>query len=300
MVISKKTSELIKKIIEKHHKYLLITMLGKKNVPPEVLKELEAVGLKPNADHSFLEIAYHHNLLNPHNKDGSPKTLRQMKEQQAGVEMPNGEANHASIEYLNSIFQNLIEKQRAEVMTSISSIIQDENNGYKFDALQNLKRPDHLDAEAKIDSKNKLKARLRDATGDAARDWDRIVSTEMSNAVSLGSTDRIVADNKDKLADEVYVYRIVVNDGALCKYCRAFYMDGDGTPKVYKLSTLLSNGSNFGKKRADWKPVAVATHPNERCSQVIELKPGWKALAGGSQTFIGTEAWAEYIKNKVA
>ncbi len=122
----------------------------------------------------------------------------------------------------------------------------------------------------------------------------------MSNAIGIGSVDRIAEQNEGKDFGDVFVYRIVVNDAALCKWCRRFYQDSDGSPRVYKLSTLLSNGSNYGKKTADWLPVVGATHPNERCSQVIELKRGWKVLPGGRQTYIGNEKWAEYIVNKVS
>jgi hypothetical protein len=146
---------------------------------------------------------------------------------------------------------------------------------------------------------SKLKQKLRDTTQDVNRDWLRVATTVMSETIGNGSVDRIVTDNRDKDAGEVYVYRIVVNDAALCKYCRRFYMDEDGSPKVYKLSTLLGNGSNFGKKKDSWLPVVGATHPNERCSQVIELKPGWKVLPGGKQTYIGLEKWNDYIVNKV-
>jgi hypothetical protein len=299
MVIKKQTSEVIKRIIEKYHRYLLVTMVGKKNVPPIILTQLEAAGLKPNEDHSFLDIAYHHNWINAQDTSGKPKSLKEMKAQQKGDVLPEGQANQASLEYLNSNFQNLIDKQRSEVMSKISALIQEENNAYKFNALQNLNRPTDFDEAVKTQSKSKLKQALRDATNDAAMNWDRIVATEMSNAVSLGSVDRVVSENRDTPSDEVYVYRIVKNDAALCKECRRFYLDSDGTPKLYRLSTLLNNGSNFGKRRTDWSPVAVATHPNERCSQVIQLNRGYYLTSGGSQTFRGLDGWDEYVEKKL-
>jgi hypothetical protein len=48
-----------------------------------------------------------------------------------------------------------------------------------------------------------------------------------------------------------------------------------------------------------WRPVVGATHPQDRESGILELKPGWKVLAGGRLEYIGLARWAEYIKAKV-
>jgi len=50
-----------------------------------------------------------------------------------------------------------------------------------------------------------------------------------------------------------------------CPHCRRLYLKPDGTPKVFSMKQLLSNGTNYGRKTADWKPVVGATHPNCRC-----------------------------------
>jgi hypothetical protein len=294
MVIKKEAMERIRKIIEKHHKYLLITMVGQGNVPRELAEELKRQGLEPK---SFLEQAYHHNWLNQMGPD-APKSVHEMKAQQLPHVLPKGDAHAASVEYLNSNLTHLIDKQRAEVLSRIEGMIHNENNEFKFGALKDLNREEAVGFTLKQHTKSQLKTKLKDIAKDATRNWERIVNTELSNAISLGSADRIVAMNRDTPPEEVYVYRIVVKDAALCKYCRRFYLEGDGTPKLYRLATILANGSNYGKKAAEWKPSAMATHPNERCSQLLELKPGWKVLPNGSQTFIGLEKWKDYLRTK--
>lgn len=108
----------------------------------------------------------------------------------------------------------------------------------------------------------------------------------------------IVELELDQNTDKAYVSEngIISHN---CKYCRNFYIDSDDSPKVYRMSRILNNGSNYGKKADEWKPTALATHPNCRDSQLIELRPGWKVLPGGKQTFIGLDAWQDYIRNKV-
>lgn len=299
MVIKPEVLARIRKIIDKWHKYTLITMIGQNNVPRELLEELRRDGLTPEHAKSFLQMAYNHNYLNDFGVKENPKTHREMVVQQIPSSLPNGTQHASSLDFLTQNLKALIEKQKAEVTSRIEGMIQDENNKFKFETMKNPEGSKDLNEMMLKVSKSKLVTRFRDASKDSNRNWDRIVHTEISNAISLGSADRIIDNNKGTNPEEIYVYRIVVEDSALCKWCRKFYMDSDGSPKLYKLSELLSNGSNYGKRTSEWKPVALATHPNERCSPVIELKRGFKALKGGAQTFIGYDEWPSYIQSKI-
>lgn len=286
----------IRDAIEKKYAKLAIMVLGADNVPASYRAQ------HPNLDgEPILEKVYYHNYLNAEGDEKAPKTLSEMMSQQAqrGI-LPVGEAHEIAINYVNTNLLELIEKHKAEVTSRLVGIIQDSNNRYKNNALTDLDRPEQIDQMMKESSIQEIKQRLRDYTGDANRNWDRVAVTEVSNAVGAGSADRIVAQNKgEKDANEIYVYRINPNDAATCKYCRSFYIDDDGSPKVYRLSTILNNGSNYGVKADQWKPVSGATHPNCRDSQLLELKPGWKVQSGGSVTWIGLSKWEEYIRNKV-
>ncbi len=293
MVLKKSVIEKIKGIIEKHHASFLVGMLGHKVLTATQLRKLKEAGIDVSNKESFIENLYHHNYLNEHGSAEAPTSVQEMEAQQEDAIMPKEAEHDASREHLNANMQQLIEKQQQEVLSRVEGIIRERNNKFKFDKARSL-----LDV-SKDKSLVGLKVELRDYSRDASRNWVRIVNTEVSNAVSLGSVDRIVDDNKNVDLKDVLVYRIVVNDSALCTFCRKFYRDKDGSPKLYRMNDLLANGSNFGKKRADWLPTAMATHPSERCSQVIELKPGWKLLSGGTTTYIGPEKWPGYIESKL-
>lgn len=299
MVISKRTIQRIRDIIDKHYSSLSLRLLGQQNLPREILEKLAGQGIDVANDQSIPEKVYLHNWHNRHAGPNSPKSLGELNAQQASLPRPKGDAHQVSVEHLNSNFFHLVEQMKAKAASRIEGVIRDNNNDYKMNALQNLTRPDELDQIVKEATIGGLKRRLQDLSGDMNRDWARVAATETSNAIGLGAVDRIVSQNRATSANQIYVYRVVKNDGALCKYCRQFYLDSDGTPKVYKLSTLLSNGSNYGKKAAQWKPVAQATHPNERCSQPLELKPGWKVLSGGRVSWIGLAEWENYIREKI-
>lgn len=296
MVVSKSTIDRIRTIIENNYKRLTVSVLGRSVFTPKELKEMEAAGIDISNKDSFLAMVYYHNFINNPLGKMSPTSVEDMKAQQSqpGIK-PTGEANDYTIENQNDKTKQLIDKLKMDVITRIEGFIRDNNDSYKFNALQNLDRPDAMDELVKESSLGKVKQKLRDSSKDANRDWQRVALTEMSNAIGIGSVDRIVTDNKDADLDDVYVYRIIVGDALTCKYCRRFYGDVGDAPKVYRLSTLLANGSNYGLKTESWKPVAGATHPNTRTSQVIELKPGFIVVPGGSVTYIGLAKWKDYI-----
>lgn len=296
MVISKETLEKIRQIIDKHYKKLTISVLGKSVFSKKELDEMQRAGIDVSKDDSYLSMVYYHCFINNPVNNMSPMSVEDMKAQQSqpGIK-PTGEANDYTIENLNDKTKQLIDKLKMDVITRIEGFIRDNNDAYKFDALQNLERPDAMDELVKESSLGRVKQKLRDSSGDANRDWQRVALTEMSNAIGIGSVDRIVTDNKDTDLDDVFVYRIIVGDAITCKYCRRFYGDVGEPPKVYRLSTLLANGSNYGLKQDSWKPVSGATHPNTRTSQVIELKPGFRVLPGGSVTYIGLAKWKDYV-----
>ena len=291
MVTSESAVELVKKAIERHYRHLLISILGKDALTRAQINDLRAHGHVVPERPSLMELIYFHNLLNPQGTQG-PTSVEDMHGQQDGARPRSEEVDYAK-DHVNQSMKNAIEKLQQDMQTRIVNLIHNNNQDFKFRQQRdggNMAESKKIMKEATV---SQVKQALRDVSGDANRDWLRVATTEMSNAIGIGSTDRIVAQNREKSMDEVYVYRIVVNDQALCKWCKKFYLDDDGSPKVYKLSTLLGNGSNYGKKTDAWLPVVGATHPNERCSQVIQLKSGWRVLPGGRQTYIGPAEWKD-------
>ncbi len=234
---------------------------------------------------AIIENNYAKLAISMSNKSGK-SILENVYDQNFGAEASNL-ISRGSKAILNTNLKKLIEKQKEEALSKFENLMLESN-------LQNkLKVKEALQA----DSIRQLQQQLKDASEGFIRDWKRVAATEVSNAVGLGSVDKIIEHSENP--EETYVYRINPNDARTCRECRKFYIDTDGSPKLYRLSTIVGNGSNYGKKRQDWKPVTLATHPNCRDTPIIELKPGWKLLPNGSVTFMGREAWAEYIKQKL-
>lgn len=300
MVTKKATIEKIREIIQKHYARLVVSVLGRDALSEKELKELESLGVDTSNRDSLMTLVYNHNFINHPVDEIAPKSVEDMKSQQSVKGLtPVGEAHEYTVENLNDKTKQYIDKLKLDMMTKVEGLIRENNDAYKMDALQNLDRQDVLDELMKESSLGKLKQKLKDTSGDGNRDWMRVAVTEMSNAIGIASVDRIVSDNRDADLDDVFVFRITVKDAKTCKWCRRFYDDEDGSPKLYRLSTLLANGSNYGKKTDSWEPVIGATHPNERCSQMIELKPGFKLLPDGSVSYIGLDKWNSYILDKL-
>jgi very-short-patch-repair endonuclease len=115
-------------------------------------------------------------------------------------------------------------------------------------------------------------------TGDWAKDLGRIVDTEMNNIFQKGRMMEII---KASPGQDPLVYKDVY-PGA-CRHCIALYLTGGlgSAPRVFKLSELIANGSNVGRKVKDWRPTVEGLHPfcflNSRVK--IYTVNGWIAIS---------------------
>ena len=102
---------------------------------------------------------------------------------------------------------------------------------------------------------------LHKKTGDWSRDFDRIVEYQANTAYQQGRA-CFLEESEGK---DCEVYKLVFQSA--CKHCLSLYTTEGylSEPKIFKLSELKANGSNIGRKVADWKPVIDSTHPYCRC-----------------------------------
>tara|TARA_R110002020_G_scaffold194133_12_gene394759 strand:+ start:84 stop:719 length:636 start_codon:yes stop_codon:yes gene_type:complete len=134
-----------------------------------------------------------------------------------------------------------------------------------------------------------VRSNLGHATGQWTRDLERIAHTESVEAFNQGEADEWQEEaRRDAVEEErpekaVRAYR--VPSPSACSYCRLLYTTSDsvgGDLRIFDLDELLSNGNNYKKKRADWKPIVGATHPFcacdlQRLPTYIQMPKGWKS-----------------------
>lgn len=133
---------------------------------------------------------------------------------------------------------------------------------------------------------------IRNATKDLKRDWLRTAHTEMHNAVEEAKAIVLAHRSDDR---DPRVFKRPHPDA--CAFCVLLYLRPDkATPRVFRLSDLLANGTNVGRKanrpsktgksRTEWKATIGAVHPFCRCPLSV-LPPGMGFNARGQMTYVG-------------
>lgn len=122
-----------------------------------------------------------------------------------------------------------------------------------------LVRVETADALAHGRSARELARKLRNATEDWSRDWERIARTELQGAYNEGQV--ITAVRNDGV--KARIARVPESDA--CIHCQRLFLDADGRPKIFTAEALANNGTNVGRKAFAWLPTVWPVHPNCRC-----------------------------------
>lgn len=107
-----------------------------------------------------------------------------------------------------------------------------------------------------------LMSNLAHKTNEWDRDWKRVAHYILHQAFDEGRAIGIEREyGKDTL-----VYKDTRQDA--CQHCIRLYKTAGvfTKPRVFKLSDLIENGTNIGRKTLEWKAVVGPTHPNCRCT----------------------------------
>lgn len=137
-----------------------------------------------------------------------------------------------------------------------------------------------------------IQARIRDSIRGLRSEWLRTAHTEMHNAVEEAKAIVIAHRSPDH---DPRVFKRPRPDA--CKFCVLLYLRPDGvTPRVFKLSELLANGTNVGRRagrptrsgrsRTEWKAVIGAVHPFCKCELSV-LPDGMGFDAEGNLVYVG-------------
>ena len=99
-------------------------------------------------------------------------------------------------------------------------------------------------------------------------DWSYLkdsISYISESALNEGKAEEIKTQAGKDGENDPIVYKVPIMDEKLCPNCRRAYLNNNGTPKLFKLSELASNGTNIGKKPKDWLPTLGVLHLRCRC-----------------------------------
>lgn len=196
-----------------------------------------------------------------------------------------GDKNSQNLKYLD--FEKYLQKNQYQPLTSFEEIQYELARQATYSHLKNLENRVRTDVEETITSVlsrseyekiikkeievgilerksiGEIVSKIGHRTGDWSKDLGRIVDTEMNNIFQKGRAVQIMKSNPGK---DPLVYKDVY-EGA-CRHCIHLYLTkGLGSePRVFRLSQLIANGTNIGRKVADWRAIIGSTHPFCKCT----------------------------------
>ena len=105
--------------------------------------------------------------------------------------------------------------------------------------------------------------RIRQRSGDLARNFERIAETELQATHNEGQ----IAQAVELDGEGARVARIP--ESGACGYCLSAFIDPETQrPYIFEVAQLVENGTTIGRARADWAPSAYPMHPNCRCDTI--------------------------------
>ncbi|HMV01663.1 MAG TPA: hypothetical protein PLJ37_00915 [Chitinophagales bacterium] len=291
MIISKEKIEKIRSIIDRYYNALVFKVAGTDYLTDEqVVALIESNLINAGDSNGAIKDAYYigrlRNVNDPQVREADINLAdyrRKYRDQIA----PLTDAEKYSLEHAEQSAGSLITGLREKVKSGVDTIIFDNNLDYRNKIITEQIKPIITAGIEERRTVYQIASDLREKTQDNFRDWKRVSVNEVATAMNLGEVDAIVERNKGKSANEIYVFKRVNQDAALCPSCKkAYLVDGTQIPKVFKLSELQANGTNYGKKASEYLPTITPLHINCRCA-LVEIPPGWSFNEEGQMIYKG-------------
>lgn len=267
MLTSKQLMRKIDAIVDQSYLGFMFMILGDDFFTDEQKRSVEALGLIVG-NRPLIELLYI--LIRQRSTPGYLKdvTLQELLDQiaQSGVLPVINDANRYTVDHAKSELMETMEDAKNELKKKIKQEILKENSSYKDD-LAVARITTIPDLQAKKESY--LNKMLMGIGALAIASNSKFVAsfvTAFTNFVNSAAVDSATVEQLfAKIKGDPEVYKTVINDADLCSWCAKFYRNRDGSPKLFRLSELTANGSNYGKPKSEWRPTVAATHPRCRC-----------------------------------
>jgi hypothetical protein len=265
------------KLIRDYHTSVLVSLGMAEQVEPAEIERLEAAGILPSGSVDVVEDSYLFGQL--------VAAVRQVGEQRDLSKMSYPEVKMALRERplpMTDLQRRAIAWAKTSAAVHVTALGDRWASDFSRAAVESdadLRRQ-HIGQLRDITRENiergqsvrKLASDMAEASGGYERDFARIAITEKQAAFNNGYADQLV--ESEGPPQGIYVAKIPAGDA--CPACVKLHLTaGIGSrPRVFTLSELISNGSNVGRKQAEWKAIVSPTHPH--CFCVIQHIPdGW-------------------------
>lgn len=189
---------------------------------------------------------------------------------QSGQHIPLNAVERATIDSIKMQALSDIKTYRGRIFQDINNVVGNTFSDTKANQ-QEFIREQILEGTAKRESRKEIARNIARLTGDWNRNFTKSVQYISHTAFNEGRAAMI--ERRYESNTKAKVYFQVQPDA--CEHCIKHYLTkGAGSePKIFTLQDLQSNGTNIGKKVADWKATLGALHVHCRCL-VTEYVPG--------------------------
>jgi hypothetical protein len=290
MVLTDTQIKAIKDIINKHFNRFLISTIGPEAVSDEEIRKLAEQGELDNIirKDDYFRLAYLlGKLRGTAGEDPSNISVNQFKQNLSTNPPGLTQSDLLSIDHAKKNAANFIDGLKDNTEKIMEGIIRDNNYEAQLEQLNETVRPALERLLREGTNVRELVNDLRNKTNDIQTDWKRILVTELNKIHNRASINEIAHRNKGKSNDDILVYCIGPLDAFTCSECIKFYHDG-GSYKIYRLSELKANGTNYGKKRTAWSASVPPLHVSCR-HRLVELPQGFSLDENGKVYFVGPE-----------
>ena len=189
---------------------------------------------------------------------------------QSGQHIPLNAVEKATIDNIKMQAVSDIRSYRGKIFQDINNVVGNQLSDVKANQQEYI-RQQIQEGTAKRQSRKEIARNIARLTGDWNRNFTKSVQYISHTAFNEGRAamaERRYGDNT-----KAQVYFQVQSDA--CEHCIKHYLTkGAGSePKIFTLQDLQNNGTNIGKKVAEWGPTVSALHVHCRCL-LTEYTPG--------------------------
>jgi len=269
--LSDKQREKISKLIADHHLAFAVEVLGPDAIPRAELQRLQREGIlkQHEVEHAQVAIPAAHMLGK---QAASNAQLARMPPEQFWqfIEHAPPQFSKHDLDAMNAakaVVGRLIVNLGVGLLNEFESASHEEAAKLRQEALGVVQHEVALGI-ARRSAKEKIQRRLRDKLGESERNWALVVQTELHNAQEYGKALGLGADGRDPI-----VYKRPRPDA--CRFCKLLYLVDGVRPRLFRLSVLVKNGTNYGKRArrpsfrgagaTEWKATVGCVHPGCQC-----------------------------------
>lgn len=267
-------------------RFLAITheMLGERALTDEELSVLKRAGLLRGSVRSFVGDAYTLGKIVSHLDKATARGLSFEQIKSMAGKFPTTEVEKRAIEYSSEHAGQYIRGISDDIVKEVRTTA----TRASMDALRAV-QAEVSEAVLKRKTTSELRTALRDIIKGKVRDWHRVASTEMNDAIQRGVYQEIHNNSEDG-SDQLVYKRPSPN---ACKHCKRVYLRADGvTPKIFKLSDLEE--TNIGRTSSSWGPTVGSVHPWCQC-QLSPVPEGFDFV----KRKVATDTFGSYKKGQI-